>query len=229
MKKHFPQKQQKKKSDNVCSMNDFDRFIPSKQTFSERELAWQGHQDSSSESPSLRKDSLHPSRTISENNSGPFLLGSLLREGIFSGESLSLNDPFSGRRLYSQDMLPSFEKCRKIPKEPFKVLDAPYLQDDFYLNVVDWSARNMLGVGLGNAVYTWDFLSNNVDKLLDLDDQNLVTSLTWSNCGQFLSVGTLEGVVSLWDINTGTPLSFIDFRPNSPTVFTTHIKQGMDI
>ena len=27
---------------------------------------------------------------------------------------------------------------RKIPKVPFKVLDAPQLQDDFYLNLVDW-------------------------------------------------------------------------------------------
>ena len=27
---------------------------------------------------------------------------------------------------------------RKIPKVPFKVLDAPALQDDFYLNLVDW-------------------------------------------------------------------------------------------
>jgi hypothetical protein len=28
--------------------------------------------------------------------------------------------------------------CRKIAKVPFKVLDAPALQDDFYLNLVDW-------------------------------------------------------------------------------------------
>lgn len=27
---------------------------------------------------------------------------------------------------------------RKIPKSPFKVLDAPALCDDFYLNLVDW-------------------------------------------------------------------------------------------
>ena len=33
---------------------------------------------------------------------------------------------------------------RKIPKVPFKVLDAPELQDDFYLNLVDWSSSNIL-------------------------------------------------------------------------------------
>jgi len=28
---------------------------------------------------------------------------------------------------------------RKISKKPYKVLDAPNLQDDFYLNLLDWS------------------------------------------------------------------------------------------
>jgi hypothetical protein len=28
---------------------------------------------------------------------------------------------------------------RKIPEKPYKVLDAPALSDDFYLNPVDWS------------------------------------------------------------------------------------------
>ncbi|VAH74706.1 unnamed protein product [Triticum turgidum subsp. durum] len=42
---------------------------------------------------------------------------------------------------------------RKVPKTPHKVLDAPSLQDDFYLNLVDWSSQNMLAVGLGTCVY----------------------------------------------------------------------------
>ena len=44
---------------------------------------------------------------------------------------------------------------RKISKIPFKVLDAPELQDDFYLNLLDWSSQNVLSVGLGTAVYLW--------------------------------------------------------------------------
>ena len=38
---------------------------------------------------------------------------------------------------------------------PLQVLDAPALQDDFYLNLVDWSAQNVLAVGLGPCVYLW--------------------------------------------------------------------------
>ena len=46
-------------------------------------------------------------------------------------------------------------KMRKINKLPFKVLDAPQLQDDFYLNLVDWNSQNVLAVGLNRAVYIW--------------------------------------------------------------------------
>ena len=36
-----------------------------------------------------------------------------------------------------------------------QVLDAPALKDDFYLNLVDWSAQNLLAVGLDTCVYLW--------------------------------------------------------------------------
>lgn len=49
---------------------------------------------------------------------------------------------------------------------PFKVLDAPQLQDDFYLNLVDWSSSNILAVGLGKAVYIWSACTSRVTKLM---------------------------------------------------------------
>lgn len=51
---------------------------------------------------------------------------------------------------------------RKISKIPFKVLDAPELQDDFYLNLVDWSSQNVLSVGLGTSVYLWSACNSQV-------------------------------------------------------------------
>jgi cell division cycle 20-like protein 1 (cofactor of APC complex) len=54
---------------------------------------------------------------------------------------------------------------RKIPKVPFKVLDAPALQDDFYLNLVDWSSQNILAVGLGSCVYLWSACTSKVTKV----------------------------------------------------------------
>lgn len=208
MKKHIPENKKTRTLGNIPSIVDFDRFIPSKQSFSNLELALQA-KDSSKPSPSAELEDIeNRPLTMAESHSGTHLVGSLLREGMFSSQNLTLNDPFLGRRLYSQEMLGSYQKCRKIPRDPFKVLDAPFLQDDFYLNVIDWSSRNMLGVGLGNAVYTWDFLSNHVDKLLELPEDNLVTALTWGGQGNLMAVGTLKGEVSLWDVNKCRLIAF---------------------
>ena len=46
------------------------------------------------------------------------------------------------------------------------MLDAPALQDDFYLNLVDWSSQNVLAVGLGTCVYLWSACTSKVQTLL---------------------------------------------------------------
>jgi len=73
---------------------------------------------------------------------------------------------------------------RKIPKMPFKVLDAPELADDFYLNLVDWGLNNSLAVGLGNSVYLWNAANSNVTKLCDYSNENdQITSVSWCDSG----------------------------------------------
>ncbi|XP_020227165.1 protein FIZZY-RELATED 2 [Cajanus cajan] len=88
---------------------------------------------------------------------------------------------------------------RKVPRSPFKVLDAPALQDDFYLNLVDWSSHNVLAVGLGNCVYLWNACSSKVTKLCDLGIDDLVCSVGWAQRGTHLAVGTSNGKVQIWD------------------------------
>jgi cell division cycle 20-like protein 1 (cofactor of APC complex) len=61
---------------------------------------------------------------------------------------------------------------RQIPKIPYKVLDAPALQDDYYLNLVDWSELNDLVVGLSSCIYIWSATSSKVTKLSDLGTQD---------------------------------------------------------
>jgi hypothetical protein len=67
---------------------------------------------------------------------------------------------------------------RAVSKVPYKVLDAPDLADDFYLNLVDWGSQNTLGVGLGSCVYMWNSSSGRVTKLCELADDS-VTSVNW--------------------------------------------------
>ncbi|GER34918.1 WD-repeat cell cycle regulatory protein [Striga asiatica] len=88
---------------------------------------------------------------------------------------------------------------RKVPKTPHKVLDAPSLQDDFYLNLVDWSSQNVLAVGLGTCVYLWSASNSKVTKLCDLGPNDGVCSVQWTREGSYISVGTSLGQVQVWD------------------------------
>jgi len=92
------------------------------------------------------------------------------------------------------------QRVRKINKIPCKVLDAPALQDDFYLNLIDWSITNQLAVGLGNCIYLWNADTSKVTKLCELQS-DLVTSVGWSAGGDHLAVGCNRGEVQLWDVN----------------------------
>ena len=57
------------------------------------------------------------------------------------------------------------KKPRKINKKPYKILDAPNLQDDFYLNLIDWSDNNQIAVALDSSLYVWSGCSSEVTKL----------------------------------------------------------------
>jgi cell division cycle 20-like protein 1 (cofactor of APC complex) len=96
------------------------------------------------------------------------------------------------------------KRKRRISKVPFKVLDAPALQDDFYLNLVDWSSQNVLAVGLASCVYLWSACTSKVTKLCDLSGDgnsadDLVTSVSWAQRGTHLAIGTNRGQIQLWD------------------------------
>ena len=54
------------------------------------------------------------------------------------------------------------QKPRRIAPNPYRILDAPGLQDDFYLNLVDWSAQNILAVSLESSVYVWNATTSTV-------------------------------------------------------------------
>ena len=75
-----------------------------------------------------------------------------------------------GSSCGGQDFL--VNKIRKIPHMPFRVLDAPHLCDDFYLNLMDWSAENALGVALDRSVYIWNANTESVTELVRLPELN---------------------------------------------------------
>jgi cell division cycle 20-like protein 1 (cofactor of APC complex) len=62
-----------------------------------------------------------------------------------------------------------------------KVLDAPDLRDDFHLNVLDWSAQNVISLGLEKSIYIYDVSTRRVEKLCDVSgDGDFITSVAWN-------------------------------------------------
>ena len=91
-------------------------------------------------------------------------------------------------------------KDRKVNKMPYKVLDAPNIHEDFYLNLVDWSSSNVLAVGLQGEAYVWSASTCQVKKLCEVNaDEDMITSVNWSQSGQYLAVGTHTGATQIWD------------------------------
>jgi cell division cycle 20-like protein 1 (cofactor of APC complex) len=93
----------------------------------------------------------------------------------------------------------NFLRQKKIPKSPYKVLDAPNLKDDFYLHLLDWSSTDFLAVGLDKSLFIWEGKSSSVKLLTSLEDEH-ITSVCWLKNGNSLLVGSNTGKIYLWDV-----------------------------
>ncbi|ORX49515.1 WD40 repeat-like protein [Hesseltinella vesiculosa] len=94
---------------------------------------------------------------------------------------------------------------RHIVSTPEKILDAPYMTDDYYLNLLDWSCQNVVAVALDRVVYLWN-ADNGEIQSLNYQDQDLVTSLSWSADGAYLALGVETGNVQIWDVKQNSKL-----------------------
>lgn len=95
---------------------------------------------------------------------------------------------------------------RRIQTAPDRVLDAPGLLDDYYLNLLDWSSGNQVAVGLERSVYVWSGDSGTVSQLLQVPEDTYVSSIKWSGDGAYVGVGLGSGEIQIWDVEEGTKL-----------------------
>ncbi|KAI9329968.1 WD40-repeat-containing domain protein [Obelidium mucronatum] len=105
---------------------------------------------------------------------------------------------------------------RRIQTHPERVLDAPGIADDYYLNLLDWSCDNNLAVALEGTVYVWNGDSGNVVEFCkasndDSEDgavgpQATVCSVQWTSDGGHLAVGVGNGDTQIWDLESQTKI-----------------------
>ena len=102
---------------------------------------------------------------------------------------------------------------RKINLSPERILDAPNLVDDYYLNLLEWGRVNLLAVALGSEIYLWNGESLETSLLMSTvadnnpileNNINNITSLSWMNNGICLGIGLPNGNIELWDVVKGS-------------------------
>jgi len=103
---------------------------------------------------------------------------------------------------------------RHIPSAPTRILDAPDLLDDYYLNLLSWSDTNVLAVALEQTVYLWNAETGQIDELCNVEDEGPnahIASVAWiQEGGGHLAVGTSWGKTMLWDVRAQKQLRKMD-------------------
>jgi cell division cycle 20, cofactor of APC complex len=109
--------------------------------------------------------------------------------------------------LYSQQAgkkTATIKPTRHIASAPVRILDAPDLLDDYYLNLLSWSSTNQLAVALSQAVYLWDAGSGQIKELMNVETEandDYISSVSWiQQGGSHIAVGTANNTVQLWDV-----------------------------
>jgi cell division cycle protein 20 (cofactor of APC complex) len=107
-------------------------------------------------------------------------------------------------------------RCASIAPAPVRTLDSPGLLNDYYSNVLHVSSRGVLAIGLGSALYLWDFATASISALNDPDaDENDdvvasdVTSLRWNADGTHLAVGYTDSLIKIWDVAAARPVQHV--------------------
>ncbi|XP_075711042.1 cell division cycle protein 20 homolog B [Rhinoderma darwinii] len=77
------------------------------------------------------------------------------------------------------------------------------LRNDYYLNLLDWNSDNLVALGLKSSAYIWNTENNSIAQTILLySPSTYVSSVSWISAGSSLAVGTSNGEVQLWDIET---------------------------
>lgn len=100
-------------------------------------------------------------------------------------------------------LIKSIKYARRIPKAPKKILDAPGIIDDFYMDILDWSATDLIGISLMNSVYLWknNIKDNSISKLVELDD-GCYCAIKFCPSGKLLAGGEDSGHLHIYDVET---------------------------
>ncbi|KAI5191377.1 cell division cycle 20, cofactor of APC complex [Nematocida sp. AWRm77] len=91
---------------------------------------------------------------------------------------------------------------RPLPSRPFRVLDAPSILNDYYLNLLDWSAQDLVGLGLSDHLYLWNAKTKGITHVGSAVENNYVSGISFSPEG-LLAAGMSDGHIQVFDSEKG--------------------------
>jgi cell division cycle protein 20 (cofactor of APC complex) len=92
---------------------------------------------------------------------------------------------------------------RNISLVPEKILDAPELRDDYYLNLMDWSNSGQLAIGLDKTVYL--YTPTEISELSRLPE-GYVCSISFHTHNPVVGIGNSLGNIEIYDLERRTLL-----------------------
>lgn len=102
---------------------------------------------------------------------------------------------FAAEQLDPPELVRRQQRQRSVPPDPFRILDAPDLRDDYYAQPLSWSISGTMAVALGMDVFLWDPITGVTQ--LPLSTVEEVTSLAFSPTGEILAIAQDDGSVLL--------------------------------
>lgn len=94
----------------------------------------------------------------------------------------------------------AYKKMQRLPSNPYKVLPATYLKDDFYLNLVDYSESGNIGVGLQGGLFVWSGCATRVSKVHEFKEEESICSLQFLTGSSKVAMGLNRGELALLDL-----------------------------
>lgn len=90
---------------------------------------------------------------------------------------------------------------RVIESAPYKILDAPGLIDDYYLNLLDWSS-NRIVIALGDACYSYNVDTKEVSEIFRASQDHAYVSSIKGHENK-LAIGDSCGQIYVYDFECG--------------------------
>lgn len=134
---------------------------------------------------------------------------------ISSFRIINCSQRTSNGRNNTIDITKSGKKAsrRHIPSQPERILDAPEVMNDYYLQLIDWSSTDLLAVALNRDVYIWNSKNGDISNLMTVEDNDYVSSLSWIPGGNQLAIGTGNQALYLYDVDLSKKLRSLRGHP----------------